>query len=314
MTTHFSYAVRIDPAGVATASLIHAIDQQSVTPQSELNNEVSAGSPYPQFVGINAQKNEATVSTKDISNAIDILGTEGVAVENNGVEFFQIEIDPETGFPKSTAVHNVLQIKRGKIVPMRLSCEHQRDATLEIRTYATKDPSTDDSAANLPIVKLTSQALPTGLAGDERYTLHSIDVAGATFTQNLSLDIDFGLEIQTAGANSDIHDSDVLVLSVKPTITIGGKNLANFVADIGLLGAAATHANTAIYLRRRSAAKAGFTTGLTDHIKITVDALADWQEVHSTSGNNQIDNRIRLTTRHDGTNKPIIIQTGTALP
>lgn len=313
MTTHQSYAIRIDPVG-ATAALIHAIGRQSITSQNDVNNDVDAGSPYPQCVTINGQKNEASATTRDIGNALTLIGTEGVALETNGAEFWQLELDPLTGLHKSTAVHNVLQIKRGKIVPGRLSIEHQRDATLDLMVKATKDPTTDDTAANLPIVLLASQALPTGLAGDERFTLASATVAGFDFDCNLRIEIDFGIGIKTEGCNSNIHDSEIVVAEVKPNVIISGKNVARFAASIGLLGAAGTHANTEIFLRKRSTSKAGFVAdATTEHIKVTADCLAYWEEVHSASGNQRVENRLRLECRHDGTNVPLIAQVGVAI-
>lgn len=315
MTTHLSYAVRIDPKGVTAAALIHAIAQQSITSNSNVQNEVDAGSPYPQCVTINSQSNEASVSTKDIGNALTLLGSEGVALETNGFEAWQLEIDPETGFHKTTDVHRVLRIPRGKIIPVRLSADHQGDATLELRVIATKDPSTAVSDANLPVTVATAQALPTGLAGDERFTLHTATVNGVSFDCNLRWEVNFGNNAITEGCNSRIYDSDIIHQSVQPDITIGGKHLDKFVDSIGLLGAKGEHANTELYFAKRATDAVGFVAGATaEHIKISAEALAYWETIHDASGNGRVENQLRLTCLHDGTNKPLIPTIGVALP
>ncbi|MDM4015857.1 hypothetical protein [Roseiconus lacunae] len=310
--SHHSYAIEIKPVGVS-AALIHAISRQQMSPRSEVNSDVHAGSPYPQSVTINAQKTEATATTMDIANALDLIGVEGAALEDPGIRFWQIERDPLTGMAKTTDVHRSAQMKRGKVVPMRLSCEHQGDASLELKALGTKDPSTDDSAANLPIVFADSLALPTGLGGDERYTLHEGTIGGTTVDCLTSVSLDFGIGIATEGCNSNVWDGSIVVNQIKPILTFTGRNIA-LLSTIGLVGTTGAHANTGFTLRRRSQVAAGFTalTG-TEHIRFTINPLAHWETITDSSNNNSNTNTLQLVGRHDGTNTPLIVQTGVAL-
>lgn len=307
MSTHQAFAISITPTG-GSASIIHAIDRQAVSSASDVNSEVDAGSPYPQSVTINGQKNEATASTRDIRNALGILGTEGVG---GLIKFWQLALDNTTGLHASGSVHRALTINRAKIIPVRLTCEHQRDAVLDIQAFAIYDGS------NVPIVPSGTEAMPTGLAGDERFTLHEASVGGIALDCNLRVEIDFGIEVATEGCNSDIWDDAVVIGTIRPRITISGKNIAKFAATgaIPLVGAAGTHANTEITLRKRSQNLAGFVADATaEHIQFTADCLAHWETVHEAgSGNGRVENRLVLECRHDGTNVPLVVDEDYAL-
>lgn len=305
MTVHQAYAVELG------GSKISAISRQSVASNSEVNSDVDAGSPYPQSVTINAQRNQATWTTKDLEAALDELGSEGLAIGANSVKFWQLLLDDETGLIASGSVHRLLEIERGKTIPSRLTVEHQGDAELEAITHAIVDPT--DSAA-LPMKTTESQAAPTGLAGDGRWTLKSVQVAGVELDCALRVEVDFGISITTEGCNSDIWDRSLIITEIKPVITITGKHLAKFAAaSIPLIGKGGTHLDTSILLRKRLQSAAGFDPALTtSDIELTADCLAHWETVHDASGNNRVENRLRLDCRHDGTNVPLVIQTGVA--
>lgn len=298
MTVHQPYAVSVN------GTLFSAIARQSVTPQSTVNSDVHAGSPYPKSVTINGQKNTATATTRDLLVALTALGSEGVVIGASGVKFYQLQLDPETGLPLSTSVHRSLTIGRGIVVPSRLTCQHQGDAELEFVTHATWDPQ---NAATLPLIPAGSVALPTGLAGDSRWTLNTISVENITLECNLNLTLDFGISVQTEGCNSDIWDRSVVIAEIKPTIRIRGKDLPKFLAgSIPLVGIGATHANTSITLRKRKQDAAGFETD--EPIEFTADGLAHWVTVHEGQGNNRLESELQIDCRHDGTNVPIVIE------
>ncbi|TWU66450.1 hypothetical protein [Crateriforma conspicua] len=304
--SHQPYAIEIG------GSILSAISRQSVSSTNQISSDVHAGSPYPQCVTINGQKNQADFSTEDIETAIDLVGTAGLAIGASPVKVWQLELDDETGLPKSGSDHRLLTIPRGKVIPQRLSCEHQGNATLDLMAHALWDPS---SPTDPPITSAETQALPTGLAGDSRWTIAAVKVAGQDLPCALRFDLDFGIRIESEGCNSDIHDRTLIVTEIKPVVTISGKNVKSFLSTvIPLKGAAATHANTEIYLRRRLTTEAGFDpVATTSHIKITADGLATWERVHDTQNNRRIENGLRIDCRHDGTNVPVVITTGVAL-
>lgn len=323
MTIHVAYGIQIHTVamGVGTAKMLSAIANQQVQTGTNAVNEVDAGSPYPQHVAINAQKPVATATTKDLRLALDTLGVEGLAITADGthagLDFWQILLDSETGRAASGSVHRRLNIHRGFAHPARLTCEHQGDATLDVQALAIYDPDAATAAAGEPIIPYAAVAAPTGLAGDERYTLHSVTVGGIAVDCNLRVEIDFGFQIQSEGCNSDIWDSSMIVQAIQPTITISGKNVGKFAASgaIPLVGAGGTHANTKIVLRRRLQTSAGFVADATaEHLLITTNGLAYWDTVHSASGNQRVENVLRITSTHDGTNTPLVADTAYAIP
>lgn len=307
MTVHSSYAVSVND------TMFSAIQRQSVTPESTVVAETRAGSPYPQSVAINAQRNTATASTEDIAVALGALGSEGVKITTaTGVKYFQLLLDDETGLPAAGSVHRALHIIRGKVVPTRLACEHQGDAVLEFATHALWNPA---APADDPLLILASQALPTGLAGGDRWTIAQAEVAGVTLACSLSFQIDFGITITTEGCNSDIFDRSLRSSEIKPRITIRGKDIAKFLAaNIPLRAKAGTHANTTLWLRKRVQGTAGFDgpTALT-HVKITAAGAAHWTSVHEADGNNRVESTLQIDCKHDGTNTPIVVTVGEAI-
>lgn len=307
MTVHSPYAVSVN------GTMFSAIQRQSVTPESTVVLETRAGSPYPKSVTINAQRNTATATTEDIAVALGALGSEGAKiVAESGVKFFQLKLDDETGLPVSAAEHRALHIVRGKVVPTRLSCEHQGDASLEFVAHALWNPS---SPTTDPLQVLSAQALPTGLAGGDRWTIAKVKVAGVDLDCTLSLTIEFGVAITTEGCNSDIYDRSLRSSEIKPRIQIRGKDLAAFLSSaIPLSGKRATHATTEIWLRKRLQGSAGFdATTTSTHIKITADGAAHWTSVHDADGNNRVESQLQIDCIHDGTNVPIVIATGQAM-
>ena len=308
-----AHVIEIDPVGSPAATMIQAISRQEINLRSEVGQDVDAGSIYPQCVTINSQKTELTFTSKDVGAVLSLIGAEGVAITT--VKAWEIQIDPATGRPLATNVHRTMTANRGFLVPTRLTVEHQADATIDCTLYALRDNSAAFDAANMPFVIATSQALPTGLAAGERYTIGpSCQVGGVALPDNLRFEVDFGNNVTTFGGNSDIYDDSVEV-EVKPSITIGGRNIAALGATLGLTGSASTHANTDLYLRRRLKTAAGFVaTNATNHINITAAGVAHWEQLSSAQGNKRIERRIRIDTNHDGTNAPIVVATNAALP
>lgn len=297
MTVHQPYAVSLN------GTKFSAIPRQSVTPQSTVNSDVHAGSPYPKSVTINAQKNQASASTRDLKIALGILGSDGVALSGGGAIFYQLKLDDVTGLPASGSVHRMLSIARGRAIPSRLTCQHQGDAELEFMVHALWDPQ---NPTTHPLVPSGSAAAPTGLAGDSRWTLKSAKVADITLDFNLNLSIDFGINLTTEGCNSDIWDRTIVIAEIKPIIRIRGKDVAKFLSSaIPLDGKRGEHADSEFVLRKRKQDSAGFADD--DDITITAAGLAHWVTAHDAQGNQRTESELQIDCLHDGTNKPIVL-------
>ena len=320
MSLFTPYALRFHNSTMTSAVLLSAIASQSVVTGTEVTSDVDAGSPYPQHVAINAQKPSAQATTKDIVGGLDLLGVEGWPISATsvrpGLDFFQLSIDPTTGRPYTTSVHRRINIQRGIFVPTTLSVQHQGDAMLSASAFAIADPADTATIGKLPLNSFAAQALPTGIGGGSRHTLGSVEVGGIVLDCQISIEINFGISVTTEGCSSDIHDASLFLASAQPVISITGKNLAKYVSSGGipLAGIAGTHANTEIVLRKRLQTSAGFVADATaEHVLITAAGLAYWDQVHSASGNGRVEDVLRITCRHDGTNTPIVIDTTHAI-
>jgi hypothetical protein len=114
----------------------------------------------------------------------------------------------------------------------------------------------------------TSQSLPAGITDAERFTLGPTTLESEALTGITNFNLDFGITARSEGADSDIWDTIVTIEQILGVLTLRGKDPSWFGAGvIPLAGLAVTHANTAVYLRKR-AAGGSFVADLTaEHIK-----------------------------------------------
>jgi hypothetical protein len=85
-------------------------------------------------------------------------------------------------------------------------------------------------------------------------------------------------------------------------------------SKIDLTGAAATHANTMIKLRKKIAKTATFVADATaEHITITADGIVMPTKPFEANRNEDGTTDFELTGTHDGTNLPFVINAAAAL-
>lgn len=308
---HTLYAVHLFADSMGAAVLIGGITQLDVPTGTEVRSEPTSGDPYPSHQAIVAQRPRANFTTHHIARALDATGLVGIplkSVTNFGLRLYAAKY-AEGSTPASGSNHLRWTIREGVLVPRRLSVSHQGDATLTYEVLVTYD------GTNAPIVATDSVELPTGLVDDERFTLGAVTVGGVPLPQVTGFDIDFGLGAETEGSNSDVWDTHSSIRTVRPMLTLRGIDATWFKDSvIPLVGRAGTHANTAIYLRKRTDDGATFVDGATaEHIKYTACGLAYVDQIFSAQTNQPGEPAVMMPLRYDGTNYPLVVDTTSAL-
>ena len=237
----------------------------------------TAGEISPTIVHLienNAEMDFETFAIEDVLDAIGVSGTCIKTATNPGITGFLQKFD-DCGTAITTNTHFSYLIQSGLIYPRSLTVSHGGSASITVGVAISKNGSEE-------LVKTSATAtLPTSFNDPERWTLGAITLGGVTFTDYTDLTIDFGNEIQKRGSQSEIDAQYIEQREHKPRITISGINPNWHDDDDGTLstippsGLACTHANTSIYLRKRSDSGNGFVAdGTAEHIKFTIDGLA----------------------------------------
>ena len=289
---HNLYAVEIG------AALINGITQLTTPTGTETGGEAQSGEPFPRHKFTRAQKPRPGFTTTDIETALTASGTLGVDIAglSGGLKLYA-QKRLHGGTRTTGANHRRISVLDGLLLPRQLSCEHQQDATLSYEALATYDGTND------PLTVTDGLALPAGLAKSDLFTLGPIDLAGETLSDLTSLQIDFGIEGVTEGAQSAVWDDHASISDVQVKVTISGKDVLLFkAAGIPLLGTDGTHANTSIALYKRAA---GST--LVAGISLTMAGLVYMDNALNAAGIATADDTITMEGTFDGTNNPIVL-------
>jgi hypothetical protein len=299
---HGLYAVKIGEV------VLGGITAQNVATGTEARGEAASDEVYPQIQSIVAQKPSAGFTTLAIAAALDAVGLLGVNIADlTGLLVCYARKHKDGGTREPGAAHRSYTINNGILIPRTLSCEHQGDATLTYEALVTYD------GTNEPVIVADSVTLPVGTANDERFSLGPVTIGGVTITSVRSLQIDFGINAVTEGADSDIWDTLVSIRNIKPTITLRGIELAWFHASgIPLTAKVATHLNTQIILRKRAAGGTFVVPETAEHISFTAAGMAYIDAPMNATGEEPGEVSLMMPLIYDGTNDPVVIDTTAA--
>lgn len=306
------YALRIYNNG-GSDQLITGVSRQQLSTGSESSRDESAGERYARHVSIVQQNPGGSVTTRAVAAALAIVGTEALTIDDGttepGLQFCQVSIDDATGKIASGSVHRAITMAKGLLYPDSLSVAQDQHAALNLNAVALYD------GTNNPLVPAGSLALPGTMADGERFGLGALTVGGVTITDHLSVDVQFGVDVQVKRAEGDIWPTHILVASLKPTWRIRGAGVEQFATSGGvpLAGAAATVANTVLYLRKRSTSGAGYLAG-SNHASLAMAGLAYWQTVTDADGNDTAELELMVDGVYDGTNAPLVFTNSVSLP
>jgi len=311
---HSLYGVELDTDAMAgTAVVLGGIKGQVIEAETEVRNDTSSGEVYPTHLAMVSQKIMATFRTTSIAVALDNIGLTGLLIagaSQDGVNLYAYK-HAEGGTRASGSNHRKYTVKEGIIVPQRITCEHQADATIEYRLLSTYDGTND------PIVVADSSAVPTNGADLARFTIGGCTIESVAISHIISWEIDFGVVIETEGADSDKWDTHVSIRELKPVLRLRGRDAEWLKSTaIPLGGKAATHANTTLFLRKRSTTASGFVADATsEHVSFTAAGLAHITTIFDaeSEGNPPAEFALEMPLYFDGTNAPLVIDTTAAI-
>jgi len=312
MSIYTAHSVNVYPDAAGAAVLFGGITQCDVDLASEVNSEEVAGSPYALNSTLKSIKPKISFSTRDVVKAITTCGVLGLTIKgatNPGIEVFQAF--QENGVTKTGSVHKKIRMPEGRLMIRKLSVSHQEDLQADLEALAIWD------GTNIPLVpSAASFALPGTPADPARYTLLSLNFGGVDFPSIQSMDIDFGLNLETFGGSSDIYDTHLLMTKIQPVISFKTLRPGQFLTSGGVpvVGLAGTHANTIIKLRKRASGASPFVADLTaEHITITTAGILNIDKAFMASQNKRGEIGFKITSRFDGTNVPLIFSTTATL-
>lgn len=301
-------ALELDVASPSVPVVIGGLRNITVRSGSDVRADRTGGDIYPRYIAMYAQNPVATFRCVALQDILDQVGLTGLAIANNGVEIFAQEFE-EGATVKSGANHRKFLVNEGIIVPRRLICDHQQDAELEYDILPTYDGTND------PVIESDSNALPTAPSDNERFTIGAFTIESIVCGQITRVEIDFGILARVASADSDRYNTHASIRAIEPVITLTGTDLQWLKStNIPRTGKAVTHANTKMYLRKRSTNAAGFVAnGTAEHIKLTAAGMAAIEGVFEDNDDEPSGITLTLTTNYDGSNAPITINTASAI-
>lgn len=282
-----------------------------------LNPEVKAdpgpGSVFPQHIATVAEKPKAMISTQAVAAWLAVTGSTGALIDgtNNFIGYFaKLGAD---GLPASSNVHRSYTYSRGLLIPRRLNINARAFATLDVEALSYSSDGTTH-----PMALSDTATLPTPALDEVHHTIGKVLLGGGSpFAIGClnSISIDFGSKAEALGCGSSLYDQHIQQPGVAPTITLRGIAGESFAASGGVppVGTVLTNAGTKIYLRKYAVDGLGFVDDATaEHICLSIVGLAKVMS-HSGSGNQRSEVNIQITTRWDGTNAPITIDTASAI-
>jgi len=297
-------------AVVFNATVLGGITQLDVQTGTEAQGEATSGEPYTRYRSIVAQKPTASFSTLAVAAALDLCGSMGSSIADLAAGLIMYITKHADGSTRSAgATHRKYTAVQGIVYPQQLSVDHQGHARLSYAVAPTWDGTND------PIVETDTVALPTADADTERFSIGPVTIGAVTIAQIRSLTIDFGVNVATEGADSEIFDRFAGVVDVNPRITLSGIDIEWLKSsNIPRAGKVGTQANTSLYLRKRAEGGTFTADATEEHIKIDAAGLAYVTQAFSGSGNQAGETQLVMDVDYDGSNDPLTIDTTAALP
>ncbi|MEK6799382.1 MAG: hypothetical protein AABZ12_10485 [Planctomycetota bacterium] len=290
-------------------TVLNGIGSLRMATGTEVRSDPTSGEVYARHGHIAGQKIAAEFSSRDLVVALAQVPLTGKKIGDlsGGLTFYAGK--HQSGGTRATgAAHRKYVFLDGIAYLTRLTAGHQADAELGLGAIAAFD------GANDPVAMTENVSLPAGIADTDRFTLGPITIAGLALQQFRSLSVDFGVQAKSEGSESETWDRYTHIERIIPEITIRGVRLDWLkTANVPLLGKAPTHANTAIYLRKRKVGGAYEPDASAVHVKLTAAGIATVETPVDAQGVDAAECELRMRCTYDGTNAPIVVTTATAI-
>ena len=305
------HSVTLFADGMGAAVHVPDIIRYDFPLNPEIMAELTGSRTRPSHAAITAIRPVMTFSTYAVDTVLDEIDG-GLAIDtdtNSGVTLNIAKLD-DYGDPLSGGAHRGLTILKGVCVPVRLAADHRGDFVLDCAVY----PIQKSTSELFTITKTLT--LPTLTVTSVRYTLGPIDLVTVVMSDYTGVVIDFGFQINPIGTQSEPRDKYIGPKNNTPSIELNGKDLEWLdAAVIPVSGAAAAHANSNLYLRKRAIGTAGFVAdGTAEHIKVTYAGVATILNAVSAQASQAADTSLRIEAFEDSSgNAPLIITTASAI-
>lgn len=280
------------------------ISSANIPTNAEISTDDS-GELYDQAHSLVRFGPEIAVSSKAIDKVIDYIGIDGQCVgaaENVTLCDLitrRIKTCKDTFASNSHMRHRV---STGLLVLNSITANRNEDAQISFTLHTFTD------GTNAPVAETDGVALPTTVVGS-RFRLGQCSIGGVEVPDIESVDISFNVALtEKEPALGAIWPESAGVLTVKPEITIRGRDMAKIKTAVFPLGAkATTHANTKIQLIKLSNSGSFVSFVTAEHFLITAAGMLVPDTLVNASSGGRATNELRLRTVDDGTNAPIVM-------
>ena len=322
------FGVRVHSQDIDPLQVIGGITQYRVSDDVNVEREATNGDVFPVVTSLLSHQEQIEITSLNVAQVLDVIGTTANCVRGDdsqaGIEFWLTALD-QCNPGISTSADNIRyrvvspdpQVRNlGMIHPGQLTIPHGENATM---SFVLAPQGIDGNAGievtgslALPAIAddLTRFGMGTayiGLTGGDR-----IEIQGKK-----NIDIAFNVSLLNESSDGDLFPSWISADNIASTITIRGIDPRwALAANIPRGGKAFAHAQTSIYLRKRSpGAQGGYVAdGTAEHIKITAAGKAFVTDLASGSGSAPTQTSIVMYVEKDSSgNVPIIAATNQAI-
>lgn len=287
------------------ATVVHlgGILSQTIRTGGTLEGIPTSESAYARFASLVRQTPGADFQTLAIGTALTKVGVLGASIVDDlgGVTTLYAAKLAQAGMLTAGAYHRSYTFGYGMVLPRRLSCAKDGNATLDYSIVAFSNAEAD------PFVLSETATLPTA-SDTERFTLGDTwTVGGISLTQPTYFEIDFGISEKVLTNAKQIWPSFVFQETILPVIRLRGSNIQWYKSDaIPTSGIAATHANTKFFLAKRASAGKLVADGTAEHVKFTAAGMAIIDNAFDANDTGEGEVSVELRCTYDGSNAPVI--------
>ena len=307
------YGMVLDGAQFGGPITLGGLTTSSVSANAQVNQDYTDGNPHPTRTTIQNFAEELSFSTLNVDTALQVIGALSQCIDvGSSIVLYYARFTECNSGPAPGSVHRSITITQagnsaGLIHAGSLTCDHRGDAQFSLMIKPKSD------GINSPIVINQNIALPALVFDNRnRYTIGPVELDGNTIDGLKNVSLEFGIELDRESADSSIRDEFIGLKQTAAKITMSGIN-PEWWDTLGVNGNALAHADSSIVFRRRLPGGAGFEPPAeTRHIRLTCAGLAVPTNYVSTNEQAPAEAGLEIYCDHDGTNVPIVAQSGIA--
>lgn len=303
------HSIQLVGAGPPGDFIVGSMNSVAMPTDAEIVREVNAGQIFAKQVHQNFRSAAVNFTSWNLNALLGTIGLSGLCIGpgNDYIALHAYVARYDCNQIVDGSVHTRYEINKGIVFPTTLSVDHQGNGQLSYSVIAIFDGTND------PIAKATGQALPAIPTGeDDRWTMHDAHVNNILVAQKKSINIDFGPQTNTEGADSEPFDSWVSLDAVLPTITIQGID-PDYLDAAGPVTSLAGDDVANVDVNRVRLKKRGVLVSVSEHIIINTQGLARITDPFSSTGNDPGRTEMRIEAIEEGVNAPLVIQTDVIL-